>query len=102
MSGERDCSIGHPMTHACFIMPRSCRDHAALTKLFEERQQRHPEDGEIVARDRLEELHAESLKLIGPDRFADALACTSQILHEKAFGKIAHGKLGAVGTGPLD
>jgi hypothetical protein len=78
----------------------SCGDHAAVAQLFEERQQRHSKDSEIVAGNRFKELNAEALELISANRFSHALAGTRQVLNEKALGKIPHGQFSAVGTRP--
>ena len=49
----------------------SAFDDALAPERIEERDERKPENGEIVAVDLLEQLHAERFKLIGPDRAQD-------------------------------
>ena len=76
------------MTQARFIAMMRPRARSSV----EQRQQRQPQDREVVALDALEQLHAEALELVGADRLADAVAGAAQVLVEERVGEVAHGE----------
>src|SRR5215471_12198066 len=95
--GERECSTGQPMTQARFT---STLDDALAPERIEERDERKAKDDEIIAVDLLEQLDADRLDLIGPDRAQHLLAGGGEIMADELGRELAHGERRDLRRGP--
>src|SRR5229473_1859694 len=95
-AGERECATGHPMMPASRVLPvilirlSLCQKRAAIPQKIEQFQHWHAENGEIIAANPREKLHAASLEPIGPDRGGQRLPLLGNIAVEKGVGEPPH------------
>src|SRR5690606_26609091 len=83
--GERECATGQPITPARGMMMSpltvcsSLAQHPVLAQDVEQGQQGQPEDGEEIALDAAEQLHAETFQTVAADAAEHRVAGLRQI-----------------------
>src|SRR5688572_32137361 len=75
-------------------------DHALAPERVEERYEWQAENGEIIAVDSLEQLHAEPFELVGANRAQDLLARGGEVAADEFRRELAHGEAGNRGLRP--
>src|SRR5712692_6956411 len=97
-AGERECATGHPMMPASRVLPvilitlSLCQKRAAIPQKIEQLQERHAENGEMVAANPREQLYATALEPIGADRAGQPLPLLGNIPVEKSIREPPHGQ----------
>src|SRR5882762_4653742 len=84
------------MTLVCTKSTASPRQASLPPQESQQREQRKPEDGEVIAFDLLEQVAPQAFELIAADAGGDRRAGRVQIGVEEALGQRPHGQLRAV------
>src|SRR5438034_8239399 len=88
-AGERECATGHPMMPASRVLPviliaqSLCQKRATIPQKIEQLQQRHAENGKMIAANPREQLHAAALEPVGPDGGGQRFPLLGNIAIEK-------------------
>src|SRR5262245_37634175 len=68
----------------------SCRDHVATAQLGQQRQERQPDNGEVVALNALKQLDAAAFDLIAANRAQDSGSSSGEVVVEPGIAEGTH------------